>query len=120
MHFGIATRSKTNYGWGSPDSVMRKNKSILELLDRLKIAAHDWVIADHWDSDLCAIGIATKAELRQLVYVSTYGKARGRYYFECEAPLTDSAEESVVTESADDVGWDELLGVLVRHLDTVR
>ena len=39
---------------------MNKDSSIIELLKKLDLEKRKWAIVDHWDDDLCAIGITTK------------------------------------------------------------
>lgn len=50
---------------------MNKDKTILKLLERLKpiIDANKLHIIDHWESDLCAIGLKRN---NRTVYISTY------------------------------------------------
>jgi hypothetical protein len=73
-------------------------------------------VADHWEADLCAIGIASHAAPGGLVYVRTFGRAPGRYAYECESPPTESDAIYAVTGRGEDVTFDELLAILVTHL----
>jgi hypothetical protein len=61
-----------------------KDDSIVTLLERLDLQRRGWTIRDHWDADLCAIGVSSKPYPHRLVYVSTYGKAIGKFDYECE------------------------------------
>lgn len=75
---------------------------------------------DHWECDLCAIGIAAAGEPQRLVYVSTYGKAPGSFDYECE--LLDETDEQLSRTVATgvDVDFSELLEALETHLTTSR
>jgi len=50
---------------------MKKDKTILLLIDKLKLLENFKLveIVDYWDGDLCAIGIRRK---NKLVYISTF------------------------------------------------
>ncbi len=52
-----------------------KDRSILGLLSRLhtELGAKAFDVVDHWDSDLCAIGLAMPSDHATLIYVSSYG-----------------------------------------------
>ena len=47
-----------------------KDRRILDLVSRLGLEKRGWVIADDWEADLCAIGIA-RTVTRQSVFRST-------------------------------------------------
>ena len=74
------------------------------------------MIVDHWDADRCAIGIASAAEPARLVYVSTFGKRDGLFDYECELPARDSSEAYSSSAGGTDVGYEELLEVMISHL----
>ena len=96
-----------------------KDESILSALDRLRssLGVNTFHIVDHWDADLCAIGIAKPDEHSTLVYISTYGQTPGKYYVELEtvAEGSNDDEYEVVAEYAS-IDWDELLETVARHL----
>jgi hypothetical protein len=62
-----------------------KDKKILQLLSHLKQAfgKDSFRVNDHWDGDLCAIGL-TDINETYLLYVSTFGKPESTYYAELE------------------------------------
>jgi len=93
-----------------------KDPAIVELLSQLDLASRGWVVVDHWEGDLSAVGIAHAAEPRRLVYISTFGKAEGRFDYECELP-GGSKEDYEVAAMAEDSTFDELLEAIIRHLD---
>lgn len=80
-----------------------KHESVLALLERLELARRGWIVVDHWDADLCAVGIAHRDDPRRLVYVSTWNRPTGRCYFDCETPTGDDPTdyESHAVEDAD-------------------
>jgi hypothetical protein len=89
-------------------------------LERLDLSARGWTTEDHWEGDLCAIGIRAESSDDRLVYVSTYGMSEGRYYYECEAASAESAAEYVVVKEANDVSFEQLLAAMHSHLDERR
>jgi len=97
---------------------MEKDASITELLDRLReaLVPLDWIAIDHWDADLCAVGIAPRSAPRRLVYVSTYEKSPGRYYFECECPTGTEPHQFEVVERGDNASFDDLVRAVRAHL----
>ena len=93
-----------------------KDTSIDQLVAALPMRERGWVVVDHWDADLFAIGVARKDDERRLVYVSTFKRAPGRYDYQCETPSGPDATEFDTTETGDDVGIDELVRAMMRHL----
>ena len=67
---------------------LQKDESIVRLLaalkERLGVGAFD--VVDHWDEDLCAIGIARRDNHGILAYISTFGQAEGTYFVSLEMP----------------------------------
>jgi hypothetical protein len=97
-----------------------KDASVLDCLTQLERAMGSGVfrVVDHWDADLCAVGIASPGDAKRLVYVSTWQKEAGRYYYECEIPRLPTSEDEpnyAVVEKADDVDFDTLLAAVRRH-----
>lgn len=97
---------------------MIKDKSINEFIKRLQqeIGNKNWVIADHWDSDLFAIGIAQEKDPRLLVYVSTYGRSLYRYDYECEIPDDEAAIGYRSVSKGENVDFKEVVSVLKKHI----
>ncbi len=93
-----------------------KATSILRVLALLRLADRGWVEADSWDGDLCAIGIARSGDPRKLVYISTWKKGPGRYYFECEIPTGPDPTDYEVVAQGNDVDFETLLAAMERHL----
>lgn len=93
-----------------------KHRSISKLVERLRPADRGWSIVDHWDGDLCAVGIAQPRRLSRLVYVSTWRMRPGRYYYECEAPSGRKETDYEVVETGEDVDFAALLSAMERHL----
>ncbi|ANM30873.1 hypothetical protein ABI59_16760 [Acidobacteria bacterium Mor1] len=95
---------------------MEKDDSIKHLLQWLRLDERGWVLADHWDADLGATGIAHRDHPRRLVYVSSFQNDFGRYYYECEVPAGDEPTDYKVTATGENLSREELLAVLERHL----
>jgi len=85
-----------------------KHESIAGLASALSLRERGWTETDNWDGDLFAVGIARADDPRHMVYVSTWKKARGRYYYECETPTGPDATDYVVTQGGEDVDFDAL------------
>jgi len=96
-----------------------KDPAILELLRRLRsqLGPSAFVLADHWEQDLCAVGIASPLNPRVLVYISTYAERPGLYNYELELP-PHPGDESLyqVKGRAFDVSFEELAVVVAEHL----
>lgn len=65
-----------------------KDESVSELLGRLRrqLGANAFDIVDHWDADLCAVGIARPDNHGVLVYISTFGNQKDSYFVSLELP----------------------------------
>lgn len=65
------------------------------------------------------MGIACSGDPRRLVYVSTWNRRPGRYYYECETPRGPDATDYEVADSGEDVDFEALLrAAMERHLPT--
>lgn len=98
---------------------MEKSPEILDVLDRLsrRLGTGAFVVCDHWERDLCAVGIASPPSEQVLVYISTYGEKASRYSYELELPSstdTDSPYDDAGRGS--DVSSEELAAVVAEHL----
>ena len=96
--------------------IINKDESINCLLKNINLKEHGWKVVDHWDGDQCAIGIANTKKPRYLVYISTFGKDKGRYDYECETPTGSEPTEYITSEKGEDVNFDEILIALQKHL----
>jgi hypothetical protein len=99
---------------------LTKDASIVDLLTRLEhvLGAGSFVVADYWDADLCAIGIASAADSNAVVYLSTYGPAPDRFHFECELVNPNAGPDEMpykVSEEREDASFDELVAAIRRH-----
>lgn len=92
------------------------DESIVDLLQRLELDRRAWVIVDHWEADLTAIGLASPTDVRRLVYVSTFGLEPGRYAFESEVGRGEGDESYKVVDSGGDVSFGRLVEALEQHL----
>jgi hypothetical protein len=98
-------------------SMMLKDRAIQQLLAAVELERRGWVIVDHWEGDLCAIGIAARGDVRRLVYVSSFDQAPDRFAYRCEVPAGPTEDHWQAGESGGDVSVDQLLRALERHLD---
>jgi hypothetical protein len=95
---------------------LAKDQGILDLLTKLDLSERGWTIADHWEADLCAVGVALADDPRRLVYVSTYDMEPGRFNYECETSDESIPDDYTTTETGENVDFDTLLAVMQRHL----
>lgn len=103
----------------SGDGGLKKHPTILSLLDRLRsrLGPNSFLIQDHWEADLQAIGIANPRDHRVLVYISTYGQPLDHYSYELELPPPPGAEVPyAVAGSGWEVSFEELWVVVSEHL----
>ncbi len=89
----------------------------MDLIARLQVNSRGWRVVDHWEADLCAIGIAKEGSPRFLVYVSTYDRASGRYDYQCETPADSGTDSYITKASGENVSYRKLLRVMEDHLD---
>jgi hypothetical protein len=94
----------------------QKDKSIRDLVARLRLDSRGWQVVDHWEADLCAIGVAAVRDPRRLVYISTFSRAPGRYDYECEMSDGPNADEYKTTASGESVDYGTLIKVMEAHL----
>lgn len=102
----------------APDSIAGKDPRIQELLCRLEalLPAESYEIVDHWDGDVCAIGVACRHDPGRLVYISVFGEEDGRYAFECEVPMGEHPPEYRAMNKGQGVTLDALLPAITSHL----
>ncbi len=100
--------------------MLKKETKIIKLLEKLRVETRGWLVVDHWDADLCAVGVAACADLRKLVYISTYKQPKDRYYYACEAASPMGGDDNCTVASADGVSFAELLDVMVKHLQELE
>jgi hypothetical protein len=103
-------------------SALQKDESIIRLLDRLEshLGKGAFVIMDHWEGDLCAVGIARPDNHCVLVYICTAYEPADTYFVSLELPpkagedqwanhpYTPAGEQRVH-------GFDALLHLVKRH-----
>ena len=95
---------------------MNKDASIIEVVSRLNLDGRGWTAVDHWDGDRMALGIARTDDPRRLVYISTFDRPHGRYYFECEEPVGAADDEFTISLCRENASFEELLSALEHHL----
>jgi hypothetical protein len=76
------------------------------------------LIVDHWEADLCAIGLAIPGDPRRLVYISTWNRPQNSFFVELEAAPPDGSEMPYVgVGKFESVDRDRLLQIVVNHLN---
>lgn len=96
-----------------------KDPAILAVLVRLRSALGPdaFVLADHWEPDRCAIGIASLRDPGVLVYISFFRELHGRFGYELELPPPHGSDELYeVVGRGEGVTFEELVSVAKAHL----
>jgi hypothetical protein len=95
-----------------------KDQRIDELLARLRVdlGPEAFVIADHWEPDLCAVGIAAHNDPSRLVYVSTFNRSEDEFDFELETAPKLKTDIYDVAGRGDASSYSELLAIICQHL----
>jgi hypothetical protein len=95
-----------------------KDTSIREVIAKLQseLGTSFFDIVDHWEADLCAVGIARPDNHEVLVYISTCSLPEHGYFVSLELP---SVEEDFPYQAAgefDDLDFEALVSIIKRHL----
>ena len=97
---------------------MEKDATITELLSWLRQQLGDkFVVNEHWEADLCAVGISAPNDPAQLVYILSWGRPAGHYDVELESaplPRSDAPYQAVGKFQA--VPREEVLPIIEGHL----
>lgn len=97
---------------------LEKDKSIVDLVERLNLERRKWQILNEWEMDLCAIGFVKQGNNNRWVYVCTYGLEDGRFNYDCDLRSGTSEGSDVMTvESQRNVEYTQLLEAMERYLD---
>ena len=101
---------------------LQKHHTITRLLPRLRkrLGTDAFDVVDHWDADLCAVGIARPDGHARLLYICTHGLPNGRYFASLELPPAQGGEQWAnhpYTPGAefDSLSFDELVAVIRKH-----
>lgn len=89
-------------------------RSIERLQKKFGIQAFD--IVDHWDGDMCAVGIARPDNHGALVYISTYNQADDRFFVSLESPSLNAEKPYKSVGDFDKVDFKTLENIVRRHL----
>ncbi len=94
-----------------------KAESIAQVLRRLRqdLGADSFVVVDHWDADMCAVGVARPDDPRYLVYISTFPDD-GSLAFERERPPVDDDFPYDSDGLVEGATYDELAAAVRDHV----
>ena len=97
---------------------MDKDPSITAIVDRLRsdLGPEAFDMLDHWDDDLCAVGIARPSDHRYLVYICTFPPEAGTISYECEKPPTDPERLYSSDGMVESASYADLLAAVRQHL----
>jgi hypothetical protein len=101
------------------DASLDKDPTILAALERLRsrFGSDAFVIADHWEADLCAVGIASPRDPGVLAYISCDAEHPGHFGYELELPAAPGDDFPYqVARRGSGLSFDELADVIARHL----
>jgi hypothetical protein len=104
--------------WGV--ATLDKDPAILAALDRLwaLLGPDAFILSDHWEQDLCAVGIASPRNPGVLAYISCYGEPPGHFGYELELPSPACDEfPYLVAGTGSGLSFEELADVVAGHLD---
>lgn len=96
--------------------MLDKDDSIIYVVDYLlkRFGATEILVKDHWDADLCAIGLTDKSG-QYLIYISTYGRNKNKYFISLETHSDDKIFPDNSDGEFDDLTLEELEGKLISH-----
>ncbi|MFN6208432.1 MAG: hypothetical protein ACK49R_18540 [Planctomycetota bacterium] len=100
-------------------AVLDKDPVIVAALARLSscLGPDAFVLADHWDSDPCAVGVASPRDGGVLVYITCHGERPDRFGYELELPPShDDDFPYQVASSGSALSFEELAVVVAEHL----
>lgn len=96
-----------------------KDASIITVVEKLRcrFGQDAFVVRDHWEADIWAIGLAARDDSGRLVYVCTFGKSVGQYDVALELP-PGRGEDFPYTPAGDrsDVDFEGLAALFREHL----
>ena len=101
-------------------ATLDKDPAILAALDHLRstLGPEAFVLADYWEGDLCAVGIASPRDPGVLAYISCFGEPPGRFWYELELPPPPGDEFPYqVAGTGSGLSIEELAAVVGGHLD---
>ena len=102
---------------------LQKDPSIIRLLDglRARLGPRAFDVVDHWESDLCAIGIARPDNHGVLVYISTYDENDECSSVSLELPPQPGSDfPYTAVGDHDTANFDELAEIVRRHFEYDR
>jgi hypothetical protein len=96
---------------------LAKDEGLLSILRRLRrdLGEDAFVIEDHWEADLNAIGIARPDDRRFLVYITIQPQVPS-LSFQCESPSVDADLPYHSDDMTDGVTYEQLVGAARHHL----
>src|SRR6266545_2033929 len=99
-------------------SLDAKVPEIRDLIAKLRRGtdSSSWSLVDHWEADSFAIGITQTAKPSRILYISAFGRQRGRFYYEVETSTKRSRTGSRVDVRRENATYKEVLAALTRHL----
>ena len=99
------------------EPTFEKDAAISDVVRRLgEHFGPEVVVRDHWDADLCAIGISRADAEYPLVYISTYKRSPGRYFLSLEEAPKSKSDIATQVGDFDNLEFVELAERIAEHL----
>lgn len=101
------------------EKVLDKDPALLQMIAQLRARLGEGAfdIVDHWESDSCAIGIASPQNHGVLAYLSNWKREPGFYDADLELPPLPG--ENVIYRDAGiyrNIGFEDVVRVVREHL----
>ncbi len=96
-----------------------KDDSIVDVVQRLisLLGKDAFDVVDHWEDDLCAIGLGSPSDHGMLVDISTIGLSTGRYNIHLELPSTHQSDFPYIDAGQHtSVNFTQLCEIVKKHL----
>jgi hypothetical protein len=100
------------------DKALDKDPALLQMLAQLRALLGEGAfdIVNHWESDWCAVGVASPRDHGVLVYLSTFNCEPGFYDVELELPPPGEDAIYSVAGKYRNVGFDDVVSTVREHL----
>jgi hypothetical protein len=94
-----------------------KDPTLVAVLRQLRkdLGPNAFVVEDHWEADLNAVGIARPSDRRFLIYIATWPEVSG-LSFQCEFPASDGDMPYESADMIDGATYEQLLSAARLHL----
>ncbi len=75
-----------------------------------------FAVVDHWEADLCAVGLARPSDERFLIYLSTWPPESGLYSYQLESPARGDDSPYTAGDLVADAAYEAVFDAARCHL----